>query len=470
MSNVLNEKDSKRRQFILEGNMWGVVLVISLPLAIYNSLNGLFAFLDTLMASYISSEVVSAVAYISQIKGAVGAVGTGLALGGGIIIARHYGAGDMKKARRVANTLLFIAISIGLALIFLIVPFTKPILRLLNTPPELISVGSSYFAIEIIMIVAMFINNVYIAIERAKGSTKKILYLNLMVLGIKLPLTALFIYVMNFGVTMMAVATLIAHGVLTAIAIWDMLRPDNVFRLSLKDIDLSKKIVWPILVLGIPIFFEKFAFSFGKVVVNSMSVAYGGTVVGALGVSNNIGGIITGASGGFQDGESAIISQNIGNDNIKRAIDAFKKTLALTIILGVIGFILTGIFKHQIVGIFSQGDAEFAAEIMSIFKYERYALITLTIASASMGLLYGFGYTKLSLGINFARLFVFRIPILYVLQTFTNLGSESVGIAMMVSNILVGTLSLSIALIVIWKIKKENKCDSNQCKTLSNGV
>ncbi len=459
MGNVLGKKDRERRRFILQGNMWKVVLAISFPLAIYNSLNGVFAFLDSLMASHISSEVVSAVSYVSQIKGAIGAVGTGLALGGGIIIARYYGAGNMKKARKSANTLLFLAIGVGLGLIVVIVPFTQPILRMLNTPEELIAVGSSYFAVEIIAVIAMFINNVYIAIERAKGNSKKILFLNLMVLGIKLPLTALFIYVFEFGVVMMAVATLVAHGTLTIIAIWDMLRPNNVFRISIKEVELSKKIVGPIFAIGIPIFFEKFAFSFGKVIVNSMSVAYGGTVVGALGISNNIGGIITGASGGFQDGEAAIISQNIGNNDFQRALDAFKKTLAVSVMLGVGGFILTGIFGDQLIAIFSKGDIEFAKEIKSIFQYERYALITLTVSSASMGFLYGFGYTKLSLMINFMRLFAFRIPILFGLQRFTNLGSQGVGIAMMSSNILVGILSLSIALMVIWKMKKGENID-----------
>lgn len=258
---------------------------------------------------------------------------------------------------------------------------------------------------------------------------------------------------------MMAVATLVAHMALTIIGIWDMLKPSNIFRLSIKEIELSKRMIWPILVLGIPIFFEKFAFSFGKVIVNSMSVAYGGTVVGALGVSNNIGGIITGASGGFQDGESAIISQNIGNKDFIRALDAFKKTLAISLIVGVIGFILTGVFGDQLIAIFSRGDLEFAKEIKNIFQYERYALITLTVASASMGFLYGFGYTKLSLLINFMRLFAFRIPILFGLQRFTNLGSQGVGIAMMSSNLLVGILSLTITLRVIWKMKQGKNID-----------
>lgn len=457
MNATLSKKDSARRDFVLEGNMWNVVLAISLPLAMYNCFNGIFVFLDTLMASYIGSDVVSAVAYLSQIKTTIAAIGTGLAVAGGIIIARYYGAGDIKTARKYVNTLLFLAISIGITLLVLIVPFTQPILRLINTPEELIRVGSSYFAIEIITIVAIFINNVYIAVEKAKGNTKKILYLNLMVLLIKLPLTALFIYVFNFGITMMAIATLIAHGTLTVIGIWDMLRSNNVFRLSIKDLELSSKMIMPIIVLGIPIFFERFAFSFGKIIVNSMSAFYGSIVVGALGVSNNIGGILTGASGGFQEAETSIISQNLGNQNFERALDAFKKTMVISLILGAIGFVFTGVFMDQIIHSFAKGDLVFATEIRQIFKYERYAYITLTVISASMGFLHAFGYTKLSLAINFMRLFVFRIPTLYFLQKFTHLGSESVGVAMMLSNCLVGIAALGVCLVVIRKMKKEKE-------------
>ncbi len=453
MSNVLSNKDSKRRQFVLEGNIWEVVLSISIPLAIYNGFNHLFVLFDSLMASHIGSEVVSAVAYLSQIKNTVTAIGAGLSVGGGIIIARYYGAGDIENAKKNVNTLFFLATSIGLILLVTIVPFTKPILRLLNTPEELISVGSSYFAIEIIMIVAIFINNVYIAVEKAKGNTKKILHLNLMVLGVKLTLTALFVYVLNYGITMMAVATLLAHLLLTVIGISSMLKSDNVFRLSFKSVDLSKKIIWPIINLAIPIFFEKFAFSFGKMIVNSMSTLYHSMVVGALGISNNISGITTSITNGFQDGETSIISQNLGNKNPERALDAFKKTLIVSVFIGFIGFLLTGVFMDSIVGLFAKGDIKFAKEIKDIYKYERYALIGFTIASSVLGLLYGLGYTRLSLAINFIRLFLFRIPTLYFLQRFTNVGSKSVGIAMLVSNGSIGVISVIVCFIVIQKMK-----------------
>jgi len=455
MNDGLSSKDSQRRLFVLEDNMWKVILSISIPLAIYNGFNHLFTVLDTFMASQISSNVVSAVTYLSQIKTMFTAIGTGLSVSGGIIIARCYGAGEIEKAKKYVNTLFFMATSLALLLLIVIIPCTKPILKLANTPSALIEVGSHYFIIEISVMVSMFINNVYIAVEKAKGNTKIILYLNLLVIMVKLSLTALFIYVFHWGITAMAIATLISHSILTIIAIMDMLRGDNIFRLSKENIDVSWAFISPIIILAAPIFFERFAFSFGKVIVNSMSASYGVMVVGALGISNHISGIITGLGNGFQDGEASIISQNIGNKNYERAIDGFKKTLIINITIALVGFIVMSIFMDPIIRLFSKGDIQFAKEIKNIFKYERYAFITLAMSAAVMGLLYGLGYTRLALVINFIRLFLFRIPSLYILREYTSLGSESVGLAMMISNGLVGLTSAIVGIIVIKKLRRK---------------
>ena len=68
-----------------------------------------------------------------------------------------------------------------------------------------------------------------------------------------------------------------------------------------------------------------------------------------------------------------------------------------------------------------------------------------------MALLYGLGKTKITLAINFSRVFLFRIPILLILQNYTTLGAVSVGIVMMISNISVGLVAIVVA---IWQLKK----------------
>lgn len=82
----------------------------------------------------------------------------------------------------------------------------------------------------------------------------------------------------------------------------------------------------------------------------------------------------------------------------------------------------------------------FAQLIRQIFLLEMLSNIFLAVHAAIMALLYAFGYTKLSFGINFARLFIFRLPILFALKQFTALSGRALamGIVMMVSNGLTG--------------------------------
>ena len=95
--------------------------------------------------------------------------------------------------------------------------------------------------------------------------------------------------------------------------------------------------------------------------------------------------------------------------------------------------------------------------IEEVYRFEAFVAIPLGINAAVMGLLYVFCFTKLELLINFCRVFVFRIPVLWGLQQFTQIGSASVGIVMMVSNILVGIMAVIVAVIVIRDICKKNQ-------------
>ena len=74
---------------------------------------------------------------------------------------------------------------------------------------------------------------------------------------------------------------------------------------------------------------------------------------------------------------------------------------------------------------------------------------------------------------NFCRVFVFRIPVLWALQRFTTLGNVSVGIVMVVSNVCSGILAAIIAAIEIRKICRSQGIKFLSCKKLvsvSEGV
>ena len=79
----------------------------------------------------------------------------------------------------------------------------------------------------------------------------------------------------------------------------------------------------------------------------------------------------------------------------------------------------------------------------------------LGLNAAVMALLYGLGKTRLTLVLNVARVFVFRIPVFWFLQNYTSLGEKSVGIVMAVSNTSVAAAAAIVAAVVIRRFKRE---------------
>lgn len=457
----LSEKDRAFRDFALNGNMWSVIFKVCIPLAIFQMVNHLFAILDTMMASHISAEAVSTVAYLSQLQLMISAIGTGLAAGSCIKISEAYGAGNFDLVKRRISSLIAICFGMGLAVIAFL-PFAPVLLRVTGTPEAFIAIGSRYFIISLLATVFSFFNNVYIAIERSRGKSRRIMFLNMGIMILKLSLTAVFVYGLKSDITMIAVATLCSQFVLFLIAIRNLSRKNEVFGFAFSYITMKKDVVSPMIHLSVPVIIEKIAFAMGKTVINSMSKNYGELTVGALGISNNIDGVVTNAQNGFQDGGAAIISQNLGGGRRDRALDAFKKLLVINVVIGLVGWVLINVFIESITYLFAnsaQGfNAGFQQTIIHVLRYDSFgSCMPLGINCAVMALLFGFGKTKLTLLINFCRVFVFRIPVLWALQNFTSLGSESVGIVMAVSNICVAIMSSITAWIVIRKMKREEK-------------
>ena len=457
---VKAELSSRDRRFLdmsLNAPMWKVVLYVGTPLALYQGLAALFMILDTLMASHISKESVSAVAYLSQLRLMLSSVGGGLAVGAGIQISRAYGEGDFLLVRKRVSTLYATSLSVGLLMLAVILPFTGGFLRLAGTPPELIAVGRQYFIVQLFVMVVNFLNEVYIAVERARGNARRIFLLNIAVIIVKLSLTALFVYVLESGLVMIAVASLLSELTMFAFAVRFSLIGDSAFSFSPKAVSFrGPRVLEPMVRQSVPVIAEKALFAFGKTIVNSMCTVYGALMVGAMGVSNNLGAITTNPQNGYQQGSSAIISQNYGAGRFRRVLDAFYATAVINILLGAL---ISGLELWQLrflSGLFDGGSEDFRRMIALVYRYEALGAVPLGFNAAVMALLYGLGKTQLTLVLNFSRVFVFRIPVFWFLQHCTNFGQASVGIVMMVSNISVTLAAGVTALVVIRRFKREH--------------
>ncbi|MBO7196562.1 MAG: MATE family efflux transporter [Clostridia bacterium] len=458
-----NEKDRVRREQILNGNLLRVIVSICAPIFLYNLFNAFYSVIDAVVVARIDPTSVSAVAMLSQIQHLLSSLGAGVAAGGGIIVARFFGAGDMDDARFHSNQIISLSTVIVAILLAVCLPFANPIMRLSGVPDELIKIGTGYFIVQVLTLAFMFYNSVFMAMQKAKGNTKIMLWLNILVMIIKLSLSLLFIWGMNKkDIVWVAVATMIGQSVMFVILLLMMLDKNNIFTVKFNEFKLNLNVCKKIFAISFPIFLGKFIFSFGKVSINGMCKEYGPLVVGALGVSNNVNGLATTPINSFEEGTSTIISQNLGAGNQRRALQTFKYSFIMATALGVIGYVIIRfLLQDQIIGMYNQnevadGAAEFLALIKSIHRYDSLSILALAVNSAVLGVLYGYGQTKMTMALNISRVFVFRIPILWYLQTFhKEIGAEAAGISMGISNICIALASLACLGLFLWKINKK---------------
>lgn len=452
MEAKVNQRDLEKRELLLSGNILRGVLSVCLPMAAFQLLNEIFRVFDLGITAQIDPSCVSAVSSFNQLSSSFAAVGNGLAIGAGILIAGYYGAGEYQKVKKTVNTSVFLAV-VGSAILATVLFLSgRWVLGLVNTPPELIELGLNYYRVVMLNLVFVFFNAVYIAVEKARGNGGRILAVNLLMAVVKLLLSALFILVLHQGVVMIAVSTLLANLAVTALGCFSLRDSDSAFGLSLRSVELRSGLPRRIFKVSVPVMAEKFAFSAGKVVVNAVGFDYGTQTVGALGVSNSISALSTVPAGTIGDGGAAVIRQNIGNDNKERALRVFGCVFLVDVIWGIVGFLVTWVFLDPILLVFAQGDSAFALLIREIFVQEMLSNIFLSVHAAVVALLYAFAYTKLTFALNFSRLFVFRIPVLFLFQRFTDLpGGRAMGLVMMLSNAMTGLFALLLAVIVLRK-------------------
>ena len=100
---MISEKDLKRRDRILHGNLMMTIVSICAPIFLYNLFNSFYAVIDAVVVAKIDPTSVSAVSSLSQIQHLLSSLGSGLAADGGILVARHFGSGDMELARFHSN-------------------------------------------------------------------------------------------------------------------------------------------------------------------------------------------------------------------------------------------------------------------------------------------------------------------------------------------------------------------------------
>ena len=153
------------------------ILLFSLPLMASNVLQVLFNMADIAVIGRFAGAL-SMAAGGSTATAVTLFTGILIGVGGGInaLVARYYGARDRQELKRTVHSSAIICLICGILLLIFGFFGSRPLLRLLNTKPELLDKATLYMQIYFCGMPALALYNFGNAVYSAIGNTKKPLY------------------------------------------------------------------------------------------------------------------------------------------------------------------------------------------------------------------------------------------------------------------------------------------------------
>ncbi|MDR2828673.1 MAG: hypothetical protein LBV51_04550, partial [Acholeplasmatales bacterium] len=411
----MTTKTLKRREFILHGNLFKVIMMITAPLAMYAVFNYLYGIIDLALVPTITAK--ATVVFYDEMKNAISAFGAGIATAGSVIVGRLYGANKIDEARKHAGQTFWLNLLVCSLVGILVFIFSQVFFVAVGTPSDILE-GLPYFYIQVVTTIVMSVTTTFVGMEKVKGNTLLVFILNVAAMAIKILLSVFFIKVLNLSEVFAALSTLISQVMLMGVSLYLLFRKSNILKVKLSDIKLQKTVFLPILILAIPIFIGKFLFSIGKVIVSIVAAShYSSDVISAFGVMSKIASVFGNLAMTFEEGQSSIISINIGSKQLKRAMLSYPISIGIAALIGIAGVIFSSIYSHFFMSLFINFETdskEYIEMVYNMFLYERWSTITNALIGITVAAFIGFKKSFMSTIINIARLFVFRIPILLI--------------------------------------------------------
>ncbi len=440
---IQGNEDEKERQkrFILNGNMWKVMLEISWPAILAMVLYGLNAVIAAAFVGRYVGEIALAgvsVAYpLTQISLGIGSL---IGVGAGSALSMAIGRGDVKTQHRLmGNVNVLTGIATVVYMVFGLL-FSTQLLKMVGGEGEALLLGDQYFRITVIGAFFWIYGLAANMIVRAEGKMKSAA----VVMGIGLAADILANYilvaVLDLGVEGAAWATNIGMTVYTLLGLIYFGKGFSSFKTRAFSLRADAAAVKSIVGLGMSSFIM-IAMSLLQAVVVFNALARHGTVfdVALYGAIYRLFTFLLTPIFGLMRALQPVIGMNYGAGQYERAISAYNLFSLASAVL-TLPFWIVSLAAPDFVLSFMLPDQVFTETQLMYFRIYMAILPFLSLVFMAMTFFPAIDKGKPAAVIGMARQFVFFVPVMLLLP-------EWIGVA----GVYWGSLGID-AIIVLWTV------------------
>ena len=334
------------------------LIYFCLPLLIGNVFQLLYNTVDTLVVgNFVGTQALAAVGSTGSIINMVVLFFNGFSIGGGVVIGQAYGAKDYGRLHRSIETTMAMTFVASVVLTVFSVLMVPVMLTWMATPADVVPAATVYLRIYFAGLPGLLVYNMGSGILRAVGDTKRPLYFLMLTSVLNIVLDLVFVLIFKMGIAGVAIATILSELISALAILCLLLKTDDIYKLTLRDLGLDKEILRRIVAIGLPAGLQSMITGFSNIFVQAYVNKLGTAAMAGWSCYGKLDMFVFLPIQSMAQAATTFVSQNIGAGQEERANEGTARSMQL--IFGITFTIAAALFivAPQATGFFSK-DSE----------------------------------------------------------------------------------------------------------------
>ena len=313
------------------GKPLGLLFRFALPLMFGNIFQQLYAVVDTaIVGQGVGMDALAALGGVDWLNWMMLGLIQGFTQGFSVRIAQKFGEGDEKGMKAFMGQSAVLAVALAL-LCMLIGQATLPLcIRLLRIPADLAPISTRYSRIIMGGLPGVMLYNYCSAALRAVGNSKTPLTAMAVASVTNILLDLVAVFVLHWGVTGAAIATVISQLLAGCICLWKLLQTSQL-RFSKEDLRPQRERIGNLLGIGIPAAAKNMIIAVGGMAVTMVVNGFGTAFIAGFTASNKLYGLLEIAAISYGYAITTYVGQNYGAMRFDRIRSGMKAATGLAI-------------------------------------------------------------------------------------------------------------------------------------------
>lgn len=352
-------KTSKTALNLTEGRPVKLILLFAIPVFLGNLFQICYSLVDTKIVGRILGETaLAAVGSVSVLYTLLTGFFNGLSLGFSVLTARFYGSGEEARLKENVAGSIVLGFSTAAVIITAVAILIRPILTLLNVPPEQMEMALSYITLLVWGMFVTLAYNLCANTLRAIGDSLTPLIFLVIAALTNVALDYLFILGFGMGVRGAAVATLLSQTLSVVLCLIRIRQGFPILHLSREHFVLSKDSVLSLYQSGLSMGLMSSLVNFGTLVLQSGINQLGTDIIVAHTAARKVCEIWGLPVSVLGSSMATYCGQNYGAGRYDRIRQGMKSVLILGAVWDGIVFILAHTVSPWLIRFITSSDNE----------------------------------------------------------------------------------------------------------------